>query len=325
MPSPRFLLLLPLCLCACAASKWTLQNPGPLGEDQKALLAKAEKSYRKGEDLDEFRRQIVADPAAAWWWTRLVVRDVVTVREGRIGAEEQSTVTGREFEDRVRAGRIGPNDGTPLLRATAGIKDPVEHRALTELAALGEASVPCLVLDLAQHPQGFVRQNGIDLLARIGSPALPLVRSQLVQSDMPAHRRTGARVLGEIDPQLAFDDLARLAVDPDYAVRAAALTSLGEGGEAAAGLLRARLVADEDAFVRRSAVRALGAHRSRQNAEAICNHLERCQKERDKAGCEAAQDALQDMAKARGVRSLDAWRRFAAGLDAGARSVGGAR
>lgn len=310
----RLLLLLPLCLPACSSAKWKLQDPGPLAPETKTLLAGAEKSYRKGEDLAEARARIVADPAAAWWWTRLVVRDVVSAREGRIGAEEQTTVNGREFDARVRAGRIQADGGVGVLRATAGIKDPVERRALTELGELGGAAVPCLVFDLAQHPQGFVRQTGIDLLSRVGPAALPLVRSQLVESEVAAQRRTGAQVLGVLGADGVQPDLARLALDPDYAVRAAALASMAGGGEEAATVLRARLQNDEDPFVRRSAARALGAHRSKANALAVCEFLARCQRERDTEGCEAAQDALQEMAKARGVRSLDAWRGFAGGL-----------
>lgn len=310
-------------VAACAsAPEWTLKDPGPLPAEQRSLLARAEKHYRKGEPFVELRQQIVADPVASWWWTRMVVRDVVSARDGKIAAAEQSTAFGQELEQRIREARSQTDGGAALLRATAGQKDPVEARALAELHELGAAAVPSLVLDLAQHPQGFVRALGVDLLARIGEPSLPLVRSQLVASEDPVARRTAAQALSAMlagDGLLldgAFTELVRLARDQDYGVRAAACAGLSRGGDRGAALLVETVRTDGDAFVRRGAARALGPHRTAATASALCDYLKRCQGERDTEGCEAAQDALQEHSRTRGLRSLEAWRVYAGSLAA---------
>jgi hypothetical protein len=79
--------------------------------ENRALLAKAEKPYRKGEPFDEMRAQIVADPVAAWWWARMAVRDVMSAREVRADGIEQGSAAGQhadnQLEERIREGRGG--------------------------------------------------------------------------------------------------------------------------------------------------------------------------------------------------------------------------
>lgn len=312
-------ILLPVLMCACASSpKWTLRDPGPLSPENRALLAKAEKPYRKGEQFDAMRDEIAADPVAAWWWARMAVRDVMSAREVRADGVEQGSAAGqhadKELEKRIREGQgTEVDDGNGLLRATAGKRDPVEERGLQELQKLGAAAVPCLVYDLACNTDGFSRQNGVDLLARQGDVAMPLVRQELASSPEAQRRRTAAQCFGARMPSASAEsELLRMAGDVDYAVRSAALAGLERGGvEARDALLRA-VRTDADPLPRRSAAVALGAHAGRDAAVAICDFLARCQQERDTRGCEAAQSALQRHAKSRGVRSLAAWREYAA-------------
>jgi HEAT repeat protein len=79
-------------------------------------------------------------------------------------------------------------------------------------------------------------------------------------------------------------------------------------------LIRQRLVSDDDPFVRRVAARALALERSPENAAAIADFLERSMRDRDSQSERAAQEALQQMAKTRGPRTLEQWRKFAQSL-----------
>ncbi len=314
------LLLLSLS-AACAGPRWTLRDPGPLAPEKRALLAKAEKPYRKGEPIDELRQEIAADPVTAWWWARMAVRDVMSAREVRADGAEQGSVAGQradeELEKRIRESRSGSDDGESLLRATAGKRDPVEERGLAELDKLGVAAVPCLVYDLACHTDGFSRQNGAELLARIGDPALPLVRQELLDNGDPLRRRTAARYFEMRMPgEMPERELQRLAADADYGVRGAACAGLAHGGSGARAELLRILTSDQDAFVRRCAAVALGMHKGPESARALCDFLARCQKESDEKGCESAQRALQLHSRTRSVRSLDAWRGYASAVAA---------
>ncbi len=310
-----------LALLAFAACKsgptWTLRDPGPLSPENRALLAKAEKPYRKGEPFDEMRAQIVADPVAAWWWARMAVRDVMSAREVRADGIEQGSAAGQhadnQLEERIREGRGGSDDGSQLLKAAAGKRDPVEERGLAELQKLGAAALPCLMFDLAWNTDGFSRQNGVDLLARQGDAAMPIVRAELLGNGEPMRRRTGAQFLAARMPDAASEqELIALLQDRDYGVRGAACAGLDRGGAAARGALLRAMAKDEDAFVRRAAAKALSLHRGKVVAQQLCDYLARCQGERDTAGCQAAQSSLQIHSRSPGSRSIEAWRAYAA-------------
>ncbi|MGE3174768.1 MAG: HEAT repeat domain-containing protein [Planctomycetota bacterium] len=305
---------------ACAsAPKWELADPGAPDPAQKALLVEAERHYRAGEPFDALRAQITADRVTAWWFTRMVVRDVVVAREGTSGSAETTSAraptrfSGDEIRQRVQEGREEPADSDALLRATVGIGNPLEQRATAEIERLGTAALPCLVMDLASHPQTFVRQIGIDLIGRLGEPALPLVVDQLGRDPEPARRRTAALATGAMPAsERTAAQLYAFGQDPHYAVRAGAWSGLGKvpGAEAAAALRRA-LETDPDPFARRAAARALANHRRADSAHALVAYLQRCQRERDADGADAAQDALQELSGTHGLRSATAWRQWA--------------
>jgi hypothetical protein len=302
---------------ACAAGRhWSLDDPGQPADAQRALLVETERHYRAGEPFDEARTRIAADPVTAWWWTRMVVRDVMSAREGKITSSESQKARVHDLPEFLADGRRATaSDGDALLQTAARRRDPVEERALKEIGLLGAESVPCLIHDLARHPQSYVRQIGVDLLARVGPAALPLVERELASSPEPQQRRTAAQVVGALPPDAARDArLLEFARDPDYTVRAAAYDGLAQaaGESAATALLQRAVAGDADAFARRAAAKALAAHREPASAHALVGYLQRCQDEHDADGAGIAQTSLQRLARTRGPRSLEAWRAWAA-------------
>ncbi|MBL8728652.1 MAG: HEAT repeat domain-containing protein [Planctomycetes bacterium] len=284
--------VLAVLLAACAGTSTPPFRPAALSAEQAELCRAAEQAYRgRAPDYESLRQRAAADPTTAVWLTRMFIRDVFTVREGRPLGEDQG-----------------------LLRAAARIADPVETRAIAEIEALGAAAVPTLVGDLLCHGQPQPRELGIELLAHVGAPAVPAVQ-QLATSSDARQRRAAARTLGAIG--VAGDvlpTLRRLAADADFAVRADALRDLHDGGAPVRDLLVERLGHDDDAFVRRTAAQSLQHFPGAAAANALIDYLERCKRERDYRGEEAAQASLQVFAGTHGPRTPAAWRAFAATL-----------
>jgi HEAT repeat protein len=222
----------------------------------------------------------------------MFVRDLFAAREGRQLGED-----------------------TELLAAAGGLQVVAATRALGELRALGAVAVPTVVGDLLRHEQPQPRELGIEILAAIGTPSVPALR-EVAHSGEPKHRRAAARALGGIgsDPDI-MATLRELAGDDDYTVRADALRGLRNGGEPARALLLERLRADADPFVRRVAAQALAGHPATATALALVDYLERCKRDRDWPGEQAAQESLQHLAGTRSPRTPEAWRAFAPELD----------
>jgi len=285
--------LLLLAACASSAPKF---RPGALTPDQVAKCRAAELAYRaEAPEYPALRDALLVDPVAASWLVRMFVRDLFAVREGRpLGQDED------------------------LLRAAAHIDDPVETRALAELMILGAIAVPAIVGDLLLHDQPQPRELGIELLGRLGAPALPALRDVARSAD-PKQRRAAARAFaafrGSAD---AFAELRRLTQDDDYTVRADAVRGLRHGDAAAGELARQVLKGDADPFVRRAAAGALVGHRDRVSADALIDFLERCLRDSDTRGVQAAQLSLHAMASTglRTMRPVETWRSWAAKLPA---------
>ena len=230
------------------------------------------------------RAELAADPTTACWLTRMVIRDLFAVREGR------------------------PMREGDLMRAAARITDPVEERALAEIDQLGAVAVPTLVGDLLLHSQPQPRELGIELLARVGAPAMPAVL-EVARSGEPRQRRAAARTMGEIGVDAsAFAILAEMANDEDYTVRADALRGLRSGGDEAQRLLVEKLRTDPDPFVRRVAAQTLAHHPGQASSLALVDYIERCERERDWPGEKAAQASLQQLTAVRGARTPAQWR-----------------
>jgi hypothetical protein len=279
-------------LAACAGTSTPPFRPAALTPEQAELCRTAEQAYRnRAPDYEGLRQRAAADPTTAAWLTRMFIRDVFTVREGRPLGEDQG-----------------------LLRAAARIDDPVERRAIAEIEALGLAAVPTLVGDLLCHGQPQPRELGVELMARVGAPAVPAVQ-QLAASSDARQRRAAARALGAIG--VAGDvlpTLRRLAADADFAVRADALRDVHDGGAPVRALLIERLRDDDDAFVRRTAASSLQHFPDAVAANVLIDYLERCKRERDYRGEETAQASLQVFAGTHGPRTPAAWRTFAGTL-----------
>lgn len=284
---------LALAAVACSSAPARFE-PGTPTAEQAARLKAAEAAYRAGAaDYPAQRDAIAKDPVAVAWLVRMFVRDVFTAREGR---------------------PLGEDD--ELLRAAAGIEDPVASRAIAELRTLGAAAVPVLVGDLLQHEQPQPRELGIELLGEIGEPARPALMA-LLRDAPEKQRRAAARALGGIGVDAeVFAALTAMARAPEFTVRADALRSLRGAGAPAQAFLIERLRADDDPYVRRVAAETLVAFPTTATANALVDHLERCERDDDRASARAAQRALCTMAGVRAARPAAAWREWAAGVDA---------
>jgi hypothetical protein len=274
-------------VAGCASSGY---EPGELSPELAEQCRDLETAYRAGDPMYPAKRDaLAADPTAAAWLTRMFVRDLILIREGRPLGED-----------------------TEFLASAAKLGHRVETGALGEIKSLGVRAVPTLVGDLLLHDQPQPRELGIELLALVGTPAVPAVQKVAREGD-DKNRRAAARTLGRIGVDDAvFKTLSELAVDGDYTVRADALRSLRTGGEPSVQLLLARLHDDEDPFVRRVAVQTLGEWKSTRTATVLIDYLEQCKRDRNWLGEQAAQTSLQRMAGTRGPRTPDAWRALAA-------------
>lgn len=284
-----FLLVAIATACASSGSSY---EPGELSPELAAQCRELETAYRAGDPAYPARRDaLAADATAAAWLTRMFVRDLILIREGRPLGED-----------------------TELLASAAKLGHRVENGALGEIKSLGARAVPTLVGDLLRHDQPQPRELGIELLALVGAPAIPAVQEVARTGDDKA-RRAAARTLGRIGVDDAvFKTLSELAVDSDYTVRADALRGLRTGGEPSVQLLLERMRDDQDPFVRRVAARTLGEWRSTRTATVLIDYLEKCKRDRDWLGEQAAQISLQRMAGTRGPRTPEAWRALAAGF-----------
>lgn len=284
---------LALAVAGCAAAPDRF-DPGLPTAAQMERLKAAEAAYRAAApDYPAQRDALARDPVAAAWLARMFVRDVFTAREGR---------------------PLGEDD--ELLRAAAGVEDPIASRAIAELRTLGAAAVPVLVGDLLQHDQPQPRELGIELLGEVGQPARPALLA-LLRGAPDKQRRAAARALGRlgVDAEV-YAALTAMAVDADFTVRADALRGLRGAGAPAQEFLIGRLRADDDPYVRRVAAETLVAFPTTATANALVDHLERCERADDRASARAAQRALCTMAGVRAARPAAAWREWAAGVDA---------
>lgn len=281
-----------LVLAACASG-----GPAPPARLNDAQLAKCkalEKAYRTGApEYVALRDELVADPVAAPWVTRMFVHELIAVREERPLGED------KEF-----------------LAAAAKLELKAETRAFAELTTLGAVAVPTVIDDLLRNPQAHLRELGIELLGRIGQPArAPLL--QLARDGDVHERRAAARALGRIgiDAEV-FALLRQFATSGDFTQRADALRSLRGGDEAARLFLCERMQKDDDAFVRRTAAQTLAYFPKTASALAIVDFIERCRRENDREGERIAQRALMHLSGTYRALQPQDWRAWAPELDA---------
>lgn len=275
--------------CACAGSAGF--DAGRLDAERASKLRACEAAYRaEATEYAVLRDELLKDPVAVHWLTRMFVLDLLRAREGRPLGEDQE-----------------------LLRAAAGLEDPLEKRATAELVVLGAKAMPVIVGDLLRHPQPQPRELGIELVGRIGPEAVTFVLP-LVESSEARERRVAARALGAIGGEGELErQLAKLAGDAEFTVRADAMRGLSRCGAAGGATLRSALTQDPDPFVRRAAAAGLARHPGRATAQALIDYLQTCQRAGDFAGEKAAQESLLALAGTKGFRSLAAWREWLQG------------
>ena len=262
-----------------------LHDPGRPDTQQMAALKAAEQAYRKKDAGFAAQRDALAqEPVTAFWLTRMLIDWTLKARDPREISEKQK------------------------LGSAADVRDAAENRAMDQIVAMGPAAVPCVVEDLMKNKAADRRELGVELIGRIGTVALPEVTPLLTESEGRL-RRTGMRAVAAMPPSPQTRELLlRGAADADFGVRGEAVRGLGPGGPAEAALLHKALVQDEDPFVRRSAAQALGTFRDQESARLLIEYLERCYRERESLGQQAAQASLQSLSGMKGQRTPEAWR-----------------
>ncbi len=102
-----------------------------------------------------------------------------------------------------------------------------------------------------------LRKRAVDILTRLGSPAVPpLIRA--LQDEDGWVRREAAQALGEIKDARAVPPLIRALQDEDEGVREAAAEALGKIGDAQAVPTLIQALQDKNEEVRKAAAEALG-------------------------------------------------------------------
>ncbi|MCB9876186.1 MAG: HEAT repeat domain-containing protein [Planctomycetes bacterium] len=301
-PRARAACLLLVVLAGCASAGYT---PGQLSEQQRAACrAVAQAFIDDAPEHEELRAELRRDPVAAQWYVRWLEVQVVRLREGEGEVSVSQTVKAKYAMLQLRE---DPGEWR------IGGRRP-ESAAIDELAWFGELAVPVVVKDLLDPQQAFLRRLGIEMLVRIGAPAVPTLIDQVRGGD-ELQQRAAARALGEIGAEgAALEALAELSRSGDWKVRADVAQSLHRGRAGARDLLL-KMLDDEDSFVRRKAAASLGYYRDAFTVRALADFLLRCQERRDFDAEVAAQNALQGIAQKLGARTVAAWRAFADELE----------
>lgn len=260
---------------------------------------------------EALRDQLRQDPDAVAAYVAWLEVQIVRLREGAGGQDGES----RKVLAQNALQMLADDPGEWRI----GGARP-ESAAIDELAWFGELAVPVVVHDLLDPRQAFLRQIGIEILVRIGEPALPSLLAQ-VRSGDAQQQRVVARALGALGARgAALSALEALTRSSEWTVRADAVQGLHDGDAEARDLL-VRMLRDEDAFVRRKAAATLGFYREPATVRALADFLEFCQERKDIDSEVAAQNALQVIAQRRGPRTVAAWQDFADQLE----QQGGAR
>ena len=274
-------------------------SPGELSLSQRARCRTVAQAYvDRAPEYPQLLGQLREDQVAIAWFVRYLEAEIVTVREAR------AELIG---EETVAAGEVQRSTNDPAEWNLPG--QPRDRRALGQIVAIGKPAVEVVVHDLVLSPQEFLRAIGIELLTGIGDAAVPALL-ELAQTEGGQQQRVSARALGRIGARgPALEALRQLAHSESWRIRSEAASGLTDGSDGARDLLL-EMLRDEDAFVRRKAGEALASYRDSVSATALVNFLEACLASGDFKGELAAQNALQDLAKKKSMRSVAAWRRF---------------
>jgi HEAT repeat protein len=151
----------------------------------------------------------------------------------------------------------------PFAPLTANVDFTASERVRLEALAreLGAALLPTFTA-LARHPSPEVRLFALRFLGQREEPAAKAAVADALKDDLGSVRRAALATLGAADPRAEAAVIALLEVEPDWALRALAATTLGR---VAAGKPNARVLAalsqrakkDPFALVREAALEAL--------------------------------------------------------------------
>lgn len=253
---------------------------------QLEALRTAERQWRAKDDAAFVRARDLAatDPVHAFWFARLLVRDLLIATD------------------------------TASDAPSALVAEVPWRRPFQALADMGTAAVPCVVLDLLRSSQADRRDIGARLLAAMGLAALPTWRGVLAVDDARG-RRAATRALGllPVDPGVGAQCVALLA-DGDLGVRAEALRALGRQGEAGGIALRERLTTETDPFLRQAIADGLGHQADHASAAALVEMLRQALELRDNDQIAAARSALMRRSGRREPGSLRSWEQWLAEL-----------
>lgn len=300
------LMLWPVAACASGSTglKTTAADaPRPKGE-QLVELAAAESLYRFGERLraagrldeaaeqDELfaerRDQLAEEPTSAIWLTRMLLTEFF-LAERRQDLKDKTLVEALQEEVTKRT-----------------------ERARRHILAMGPAAVPTLIDDLVRNLLTNRRQLGGELLADIGSPAIPAMQPLLQDADWRL-RKTAVAMLVRMQGNAEVSDALRIGMkDAHFGVRAAAAEGLGAED---AGTLVEVLTSDPDSFPRRAAGKRLaelypsldGATR-RRVAETLVAQLEQSAAEGAGRDADAFESALRKLAGVQRRGNVEAWK-----------------
>jgi len=164
-----------------------------------------------------------------------------------------------------------------MIRGTNEARIGVSHRAMDELAAVGPAAVPHLIVAV-EAGDDILREQAQQVLERIGPPAAQAVLASLDRAPTGApYRRELVEALGAVGGSRARERLIDLlSTDGDWRIRASAALALGRlGGSAAQEALLAALRREEDPFVRERVAMVLGSFATEQVVEGLIAGLRR--------------------------------------------------
>ena len=151
----------------------------------------------------------------------------------------------------------------PFAVLTANAEFTASERARLEALSreLGATLVPTFAA-LARHPSPDVRLSALRFLGQRAEPAAKAAVAAALKDDLSAVRRAALTALVASDPQSAAAVIALLEVEPDWALRALAASTLGRAaaGSPSAAVVTAlsqRASKDTFALVREAALEAL--------------------------------------------------------------------
>lgn len=258
--------------------------------------------------------QLPADHAAAW---RAWYEQDPSWSEWRPRVAEDPALA-NFFVDNLWRVMVRHYDHAEITRASE-LPGPFE-RARRELLFLHDQSGPVCV-ELLVAADGVVSFLAGDLLLRMDEGRWTLPVARLLENERAEDRRRAAEWLGRLP--FAGDDEAQVcerlasaaAADPEWFVRAQAVTSTGERALATGRLGSARPVlirslGDGDPAVVRAACEALGAGGDPLSVPALINLLERMERGEfsDLRTLEAVRAALGRLTGARDPVSVAEWR-----------------